>query len=115
MEQLQRKEHRTGVSTEPSTIGSKSGIRLYTLALAGQPEGHEQAEGISRLTSGVKMAPGRTYALTGRTEVAGDLLDMRNTGTERNIQDITMEATCGMQAIIIHPFNTEKTGRGCPC
>jgi uncharacterized protein YfaS (alpha-2-macroglobulin family) len=58
--------------------------RLFTLALAGQPEKGamnrlRETEGLPQLSSWLLAA---AFAASGRPEIAGDLLDVRNTVTE---------------------------------
>jgi uncharacterized protein YfaS (alpha-2-macroglobulin family) len=63
--------------------------RLFSLALAGDPE--KSAMNRLRETQGIpmlsKMFLSAAFSITGRPEIAGELLDMRNLGTEKDYSD----------------------------
>ncbi len=78
--------------------------RLFSLALAGRPERGamnrlRETEGIPQLTRWLLAA---AYAMTGRPEVAGSLLDMRNTSTEEEYQDYYYGSAVRDKAIILY-------------
>lgn len=84
--------------------------RLYTLALAGQPERGamnrlRESAGLPQVS---KWLLAGAYALTGRTEVAGDLLDMRNTGTEKEYSGYYYGSDLRDQAIILYTLSILK-------
>jgi len=78
--------------------------RLFTLALAGDPERGamnrlREAGDLPRLSRWLLAA---SYALTGRPEVAGNLLDMRDTGTEPEYHNYYYGSELRDQAIILY-------------
>jgi uncharacterized protein YfaS (alpha-2-macroglobulin family) len=78
--------------------------RLFTLALAGQPEKGamnrlRESPAIPALSKWLLAA---AYATTGRSEVAGDLLDVRNTATEPEYADYYYGSEVRDKAIILY-------------
>jgi alpha-2-macroglobulin len=84
--------------------------RLFTLALAGQPEKGamnrlREASGIPQLSRWFLAA---AFATTGRPEVAGDLLDVRNTGTESEYYNYYYGSEIRDKAIILYTLTLLK-------
>jgi uncharacterized protein YfaS (alpha-2-macroglobulin family) len=84
--------------------------RLFTLALAGQPEKGamnrlRETPGIPQLSRWLLAA---AFATTGRPEVAGDLLDMRNTGTEQEYCNYYYGSEIRDKAIILYTLTLLK-------
>jgi uncharacterized protein YfaS (alpha-2-macroglobulin family) len=84
--------------------------RLLTLALAGQPEKGamnrlRESSGIPQLSNWLLAA---AFATTGRPEVAGDLLDMRNTATEQEYQNYYYGSEIRDKAIILYTLTLLK-------
>ncbi len=78
--------------------------RLFTLALAGQPEKAamnrlRETEGIPELSRWLLAA---AFVTTGRKEVADDLLDMRKLSTETEYQDYYYGSATRDKAIILY-------------
>lgn len=78
--------------------------RLFTLALAGQPERGamnrlRENKDLPKLSRWMLSA---AYTLTGRNEVANELLDMRDTGTETAYQDYYYGSELRDKAIILY-------------
>ncbi len=78
--------------------------RLFTLALAGQPERGamnrlRESDALPQLSKWLLAA---AYATSGRTEVAGELLDMRNVGTEPEYQDYYYGSQLRDKAVILY-------------
>ncbi|MCX6254948.1 MAG: MG2 domain-containing protein [Bacteroidia bacterium] len=84
--------------------------RLFTLALAGQPEKGamnrlRESSGIPQLSRWLLAA---AFATTGRPEVAGDLLDVRNTGTEQEYYNYYYGSEMRDKAIILYTLTLLK-------
>jgi uncharacterized protein YfaS (alpha-2-macroglobulin family) len=84
--------------------------RLFTLALAGQPEKGamnrlRESSGIPQLSRWLLAA---TFATTGRPEVAGDLLDVRNTVTEQEYHNYYYGSEIRDKAIILYTLTLLK-------
>ena len=78
--------------------------RLFTLALAGQPEKGamnrlRESKEIPQLSRWLLAA---AFATTGRPEVAEDLLDVRNTSTEPEYYDYYYGSDIRDKAIILY-------------
>jgi len=78
--------------------------RLFTLALAGQPEKPamnrlRETEGIPDLSRWLLAA---AFVTSGRKEVADDLLDMRNLSTEAEYQDYFYGSAIRDKAVILY-------------
>jgi uncharacterized protein YfaS (alpha-2-macroglobulin family) len=78
--------------------------RLFTLALAGQPEKGamnrlRESAGIPQLSRWLLAA---AFATTGRPEVASSLLDVRNTGTEQEYYNYYYGSEMRDKAIILY-------------
>ena len=78
--------------------------RLFTLALAGQPEKPamnrmRETEGITSLSGWLLAA---AFVSSGRTEVADKLLDMRNLTTETEYQDYYYGSSIRDKAVILY-------------
>jgi uncharacterized protein YfaS (alpha-2-macroglobulin family) len=84
--------------------------RLFTLALAGQPE--KGAMNRLRETSGIPQLSrwllAAAYATTGRPEVAGDLLDMRNADTEPEYYNYYYGSAIRDKAIVLYTLTILK-------
>lgn len=84
--------------------------RLFTLALAGQPE--KGAMNRLRETSGIPQLShwllAAAYATTGRPEVAGDLLDMRNVDTEPEYYNYYYGSAIRDKAIVLYTLTILK-------
>jgi len=84
--------------------------RLFTLALAGHPEKGamnrlRESTGIPQLSRWLLAA---TFATTGRPEIADDLLDMRNTGTEQEYHNYYYGSEIRDKAIILYTLTLLK-------
>ncbi|MEI6049135.1 MAG: MG2 domain-containing protein [Bacteroidota bacterium] len=84
--------------------------RLFTLALAGEPEKGamnrlRESSGIPALSRWLLAA---AFATTGRPEVADNLLDMRNTGTEPEYYDFYYGSEIRDKAIILYTLTLLK-------
>ena len=84
--------------------------RLFTLALAGQPEKGamnrlRESSGIPQLSRWLLAA---AFATTGRPEVAASLLDVRNTGTETEYYDYYYGSELRDKAIILYTLTLLK-------
>ena len=84
--------------------------RLFTLALAGQPEKGamnrlRESSGIPQLSRWLLAA---AYATTGRPEVATGLLDVRNTGTEQEYCNYYYGSELRDKAIILYTLTLLK-------
>jgi uncharacterized protein YfaS (alpha-2-macroglobulin family) len=84
--------------------------RLFTLALAGQPEKGamnrlRETAGIPQLSRWLLAA---AFATTGRPEVAGDLLDVRNTETEPEFNSYYYGSETRDKAIILYTLTLLK-------
>ncbi len=84
--------------------------RLFTLALTGNPEKGamnrlRETEGIPQLSRWLLAA---AYSITGRPEVAGSLLDMRNTSTEEEYRDYYYGSAVRDKAIILYTLVVMK-------
>ena len=84
--------------------------RLFTMALAGQPEKGamnrlRESSGIPQLSRWLLAA---AFATTGRPEVAGDLLDVRNTGTEQEYYNYYYGSEMRDKAIILYTLTLLK-------
>jgi alpha-2-macroglobulin len=84
--------------------------RLFTLALAGQPEKGamnrlRESAGIPELSRWLLAA---AYATTGRPEVAAGLLDVRNTGTEQEYYNYYYGSEIRDKAIILYTLTLLK-------
>ena len=84
--------------------------RLFTLALAGQPEKGamnrlRETSGIPKLSHWLLAA---TFATTGRPEVAAGLLDVRNTSTEQEYWDYYYGSETRDKAIILYTLTLLK-------
>jgi len=84
--------------------------RLFTLALAGQPEKGamnrlRESTGLPQLSRWLLAA---AFATTGRPEIAGDLLDMRNIGTEPEYYDYYYGSETRDKAIILYTLSILK-------
>ncbi len=84
--------------------------RLFTLALAGQPEKGamnrlRENEGIPQLSRWLLAA---AFATNGRPEIAGDLLDVRNTVTEPDYYDYYYGSQLRDRAIILYTLTLLK-------
>ncbi len=84
--------------------------RLFTLALAGQPEKGamnrlRESSGIPQLARWLLAA---TYATTGRPEVAGNLLDMRNMSTEPEYRNSYYGSEIRDKAIVLYTLSLLK-------
>jgi alpha-2-macroglobulin len=84
--------------------------RLFTLALAGQPEKGamnrlRESSGIPQLSRWLLAA---AFATTGRPEVAGDLLDVRNTQTEQEYQSYYYGSGVRDKAIMLYTLTLLK-------
>jgi uncharacterized protein YfaS (alpha-2-macroglobulin family) len=84
--------------------------RLFSLALAGQPE-----KGAMNRLRELKEIPhlsrwllAAAYAITGRPEAAGELLDVRNTTTEPEFQDYYYGSEIRDKAIVLYTFTLLK-------
>jgi alpha-2-macroglobulin len=91
--------------------------RLFTLALAGQPEKGamnrlRETAGIPQLSHWLLAA---AFAKTGRPEVAGDLLDVRNTVTEPEFNSYYYGSETRDKAIILYTLTLlEKEEQALP-
>ncbi len=84
--------------------------RLFTLALAGQPERGamnrlRETKDLPKLSRWLLSA---AFALTGRTEVANDLLDMRDTSTEPIFQEYYYGSELRDRAIVLYTLTLLK-------
>ncbi|TAL64831.1 MAG: hypothetical protein EPN88_10440 [Bacteroidetes bacterium] len=84
--------------------------RLFTLALAGQPEKGamnrlRESSGIPQLSRWLLAA---AFATTGRPEVAGNILDMRNTATEQEYCNYYYGSEIRDKAIILYTLTLLK-------
>ena len=84
--------------------------RLFTLSLAGEPERGamnrlRESTGIPQVSKWLLAA---AFAVSGRPEVAGDLLDMRNTGTEEEFSGYYYGSRLRDKAIIIYTLSVLK-------
>jgi uncharacterized protein YfaS (alpha-2-macroglobulin family) len=84
--------------------------RLFTLALAGQPDKGamnrlRETDDMPRLARWLLAA---AFAQTGRPEVAGDLLDMRNTGTEKEYSNYFYGSPLRDKAIVLYTLSLLK-------
>ena len=84
--------------------------RLFTLALAGQPEKGamnrlRESSGIPQLSRWLLAA---AFATTGRPEVSADLLDVRNTGTEQEYCNYYYGSEMRDKAIILYTLTLLK-------
>ena len=84
--------------------------RLFTLALAGQPEKGamnrlRESPGIPQLSRWLLAA---TFATTGRPEIAAGLLDVRNTGTEPEFCNYYYGSEMRDKAIILYTLTLLK-------
>jgi alpha-2-macroglobulin len=84
--------------------------RLFTLALAGQPEKGamnrlRESSGIPQLSRWLLAA---TFATTGRPEVAGDILDIRNLSTEPEYHNDFYGSEIRDKAIILYTLTLLK-------
>ena len=84
--------------------------RLFTLALAGQPERGamnrlRESPGIPRLSQWLLAA---AFATTGRTEIAAGMLDVRNTGTEPEYCNYYYGSELRDKAIILYTLTLLK-------
>ncbi|MGA2405318.1 MAG: MG2 domain-containing protein [Bacteroidales bacterium] len=84
--------------------------RLFTLALAGQPEKGamnrlRESSGIPQLSHWLLAA---AFATTGRPEVAANLLDVRNTGTEQEYYNYYYGSEMRDKAIILYTLTLLK-------
>ncbi len=84
--------------------------RLFTLALAGESERGamnrlRESEGIPQVTKWLLAA---AYALTGRTEVADELLDMRYTATENEFAGYYYGSELRDKAIVLYTLSVLK-------
>ena len=84
--------------------------RLFSLALAGQPEKGamnrlRESKDIPKLSRWLLAA---TYATTGRPEIAGDLLDVRNTSTEEEFCNYYYGSQMRDKAIILYTLSILK-------
>ncbi|HLN54450.1 MAG TPA: MG2 domain-containing protein [Bacteroidales bacterium] len=84
--------------------------RLFTLALTGQPERGamnrlRETKDLPKLSRWLLSA---AFALTGRTEVANELLDMRDTATEPEYQDYYYGSDLRDKAIILYTLTLLK-------
>ncbi len=84
--------------------------RLFSLALAGQPEKGamnrlRESAGIPQLSKWLLAA---AFATTGRPEVAGDLLDMRNISTEPEYHNYYYGSELRDKAIVLYTLTLLK-------
>jgi uncharacterized protein YfaS (alpha-2-macroglobulin family) len=84
--------------------------RLFTLTLAGQPDKGamnrlRETDDIPRLARWLLAA---AFAQTGRPEVAGDLLDLRNTGTEKEYSNYFYGSPLRDKAIVLYTLSLMK-------
>jgi uncharacterized protein YfaS (alpha-2-macroglobulin family) len=84
--------------------------RLFTLALAGQPEKGamnrlRESTGIPQLSRWLLAS---AFATTGRTEVAASLLDIRNTGTETEYYNYYYGSEMRDKAIVLYTLTLMK-------
>lgn len=84
--------------------------RLFSLALAGQPEKGamnrlRESAGIPQLSKWLLAA---AFATTGRPEVAGDLLDMRNVNTEPEYHNYYYGSELRDKAIVLYTLTLLK-------
>ncbi|MFZ0282829.1 MAG: hypothetical protein WAL29_14350, partial [Bacteroidales bacterium] len=84
--------------------------RLFTLSLAGEPERGamnrlRESEGIPQVSRWFLAA---AFALSGRSEVAGDLLDLRNTGTEKEYSGYYYGSELRDKAIVLFTLSVLK-------
>jgi len=84
--------------------------RLFTLALAGEPERGamnrlRESQGIPQVSKWFLAA---AFALSGRSEAADDLLDMRNTGTEEEYSGYYYGSMMRDRAIVLYTLSILK-------
>lgn len=84
--------------------------RLFTLALAGQPERGamnrlRESEGLPQLSRWLLAA---AFAVTGRSEAAAELLDVRNSETESNLREYYYGSYVRDKAIILYTLTILK-------
>lgn len=84
--------------------------RLFTLALAGQPDRGamnrlREAQGLPQLAGWLLAA---SYALTGKTEVAGQLTDMRNVKPEPEYSEYYFGSSLRDKALILYILSLLK-------
>jgi len=96
--------------TKYKQTANDQAYRLFTLALAGQPEKGamnrlRESSGIPQLSRWLLAA---AYATTGRPEVATSLLDVRNTGTEQEYCNYYYGSELRDKAIILYTLTLLK-------
>lgn len=84
--------------------------RLFTLALAGQPERGamnrlRETQGLPQLSRWMLAA---AFAVSGRAEASGELLDLRNTETETNLRDYYYGSYLRDKSIILYTLTILK-------
>ena len=84
--------------------------RLFTLALAGQPERGamnrlRESQGLPQLSRWLLVA---AFAVSGRAEAAGELLDLRNTETETDMRDYYYGSYARDKSIILYTLTILK-------
>ena len=96
--------------TKYKQTANDQAYRLFTLALAGQPEKGamnrlRESAGIPRLSRWLLAA---AFVTTGRPEVADDLLDIRNTGTEQEYYNYYYGSELRDKAVVLYTLTLLK-------
>jgi len=96
--------------TRHKQTANDQAYRLFTLALAGQPEKGamnrlRESAGIPQLSRWLLAA---TFATNGRPEVAGDLLDVRNIATEQELYGYYYGSQLRDKAIVLYTLTLLK-------
>jgi hypothetical protein len=91
-------------------FATEQAYRLFSLALAGQPDkgAMNRLRESSTLPALARWILAATYATTGRTEVAGELLDVRNTTTEPKYYDYLYGSRLRDNAIVLYTLTLTK-------
>ena len=90
--------------TQFKQTANDQAYRLFTLALAGQPEkgAMNRLREYSQIPQLSRWLLAAAFVTTGRPEVAGDLLDVRNTGTEQEYMNSYYGSEIRDKAMILY-------------
>jgi len=96
--------------TKYEYFATEQAYRLFSLALAGQPDkgAMNRLRESATLPALARWILAATFATTGRTEVAGELLDVRNTTTESKYYNYYYGSRLRDNAIILYTLTLTK-------